>query len=78
MCANIAMRIIYTRHALERIAIRFIAKEWIEKALTNPDLLLNLSDDRKQAIKKINGDKISVVFIIEDNKFVIITVFWGE
>lgn len=72
------MKIIYTNHAEERALIRGIKKEWIEEAIRNPDKLLDAEYERKQATKKINGDKISVIYIKEDNNYIIVTVYWGE
>ncbi|MCX6818641.1 MAG: DUF4258 domain-containing protein [Candidatus Aenigmarchaeota archaeon] len=72
------MKIIYTDHAKDRITERFIKKEWVRKALKNPDRLIDIEYGRKQAIKKINGNKISVVYVEENHDMIVITVYWGE
>ena len=72
------MGIIYTDHAEGRVAKRLIKKEWIESALNKPDRLIDAKGGRKQAIKKINGEEISVIFVKENETFIVVTVFWGE
>lgn len=54
--------IIYTSHARERTARRFIKKEWVEEAIKNPDKLIDLAYGRKQAIKRKNSEEISVIY----------------
>ena len=70
--------IIYTDHAEERTIRRFIKKGWIENAIKNPDILLDVPYGRKQAIKKMNSGEISVIYVKEDSNFIVITVFWGR
>ncbi len=60
------MKIIYTTHADARILERLIKKEWVEEAIRNPDKLADAEYNRKQAIKKIAGNRISVVYIKEN------------
>jgi len=70
--------ITYTDHAEERAARRFIKKEWVEETTRNPDNLIDAKYGRKQAIKKINSEEISVIYVKEDSNFIVITVFWGR
>lgn len=72
------MHLIYTAHAKERIALRKIREEWIEKAIAEPDKLIDAHDGRMQAIKKVNGDKISVIYKKDKGFVVVITIYWGE
>ncbi|NCO96622.1 MAG: hypothetical protein COY38_00895 [Candidatus Aenigmarchaeota archaeon CG_4_10_14_0_8_um_filter_37_24] len=72
------MKIKYTTHAEERISCRFIKKEWVRKAINNPDKTIDVKNGKKQAIKKINSDKISVIYAEENNEIVVVTVYWGE
>lgn len=60
------------------MTFRFIKREWVEKAVKNPDRLIDAKLGRKQVIKRINHDKISVIYVKENDNFVIVTVFWGE
>ncbi len=57
---------------------RRIKKEWIVKALEKPDEIIESDFGRKQAIKRINSHKISVIYFEEKSKIIVITVFWGE
>lgn len=70
--------IIYTDHAEERTARRFINKRWVENAIKNPDVLIDAEYGRKQVIKKMNSEEISVIYVKEDSNFIVITVFWGR
>ena len=70
--------IIYTDHAEERIAGRGIQKEWVEEAIKKPDKVMDVRHGRKQAIKKVNREEISVVYAKEGDNVIVITVFWGR
>lgn len=72
------MHFIYTVHAKDRMALRKISEDEIEKAITKPDRLIDVRDGKRQAIKKVNGDKISVIYKEEEDSIVVITVYWGE
>jgi hypothetical protein len=72
------MHLVYTTHAKDRITLRKIREEWIEKAIAEPDKLIDAHDGRMQAIKKVNRDKISVIYKEEEGVTVVITVYWGE
>ena len=70
--------IIYTDHAQERMEMRRIKKGWVEEAITNPDRVIDVKYGRKQAVKRIKGEEISVVYVEKSGHFVVITVFWGK
>ena len=72
------MKIVYTNHAEERLLHRGIKRELIRKVINKPDKLIDAKYSRKQAIKKINSDKVSVIYVEENNKIVVLTVYWGE
>jgi len=72
------MEFIFTHHARERALHRKIKREWIEKALLNPDKSLEVKHGRKKNVKKINDKKISVVHVVEDQKYIVVTTYWGE
>lgn len=72
------MEIVYTDHARDRILQRKIKKRWVEEALRNRDVTKNGKDNRNIAVKNINGEKISVVYVVENEDYVIITTYWGE
>ncbi|OFW43324.1 MAG: hypothetical protein A3J28_13075 [Acidobacteria bacterium RIFCSPLOWO2_12_FULL_60_22] len=70
--------IIYTDHAEERVAGRGIQKAWVEEAIRKPSNLLDAKYGKKQAIKKINSEEISVIYAKEGDNVIVITVFWGR
>ena len=69
---------LYTAHAEERLAARLIKRAWVEAAIKNPDKLIKAKFGRKQAIKKINSEEISVIYAKEGDNHIVITVFWGR
>lgn len=69
---------IYTRHTKSRMGFRSIKEAWVEKAVAKPTRLKDAKAGRKQAILRLNGEVISVIYVKEENNYVIITVYWGE
>lgn len=74
----ITLMFIYTKHAKSRTDFRGIKEEWVEHAITKPTRLKAAKAGRKQAILKLNGEIISVIYVKEEKNYVIVTVFWGE
>ncbi|MBI4015981.1 MAG: DUF4258 domain-containing protein [Candidatus Aenigmarchaeota archaeon] len=73
------MGIIYSMHAEYRALERGIKKVWIEEAIKSPDKIMGLTEGRKQAIKRVENNKvISVVYTMVHDNVVVITVYWGE
>lgn len=72
------IKVIYTKHARERISIRSISEQLVLNVLRKPDKLLPAKQGRMRVIKKVDGDRISVIYVMENNNFVIITAYWGE
>ena len=70
--------IIYTDHTEERMARRLIRKAWVEEAIREPDQVMDVRHGRKQAIKKINREEISVVYDKEGDNLIVITKYWGR
>lgn len=75
---KIKKTIVYTAHAELRLKDKQIYKEWVEKTIEMPDRIIEVRDGRKKAIRKINGDKISVIYFDGPILTVIITAYWGE
>ena len=69
---------IYTDHAKARMEMRRIKKEWVEEAIGKPEALLGVKYGRKQAVKRIMGEEMSVIYVERGNDRVVITVFWGR
>ncbi|HLC51137.1 MAG TPA: DUF4258 domain-containing protein [archaeon] len=72
------MKVVYTKHAEFRLIERSIKKEWIEAAIKNPDRIIELENDHKQAIRLTDKGKISVIYTVEKENIIVITVHWGE
>lgn len=69
------MEIIYSHHAQLRMLERAITREHVENVLDSPDVLLESSDGKTKASRRL-GDKVyGVVFIKEGNKIIVVTVF---
>ena len=70
--------ILYTDHAEQRMAKRGILKSWVEETIRKPDQVFAVRYGKKQAVKKINHEEISVVYVKEGDNWIVITVFWGR
>jgi len=73
-----SMKIIYTEHAEEKIAERNLSKTMIEDSLIRPDEILEAPFGRKIAQKLLNDKLLRIVYSIEDNTIIIITVYFAE
>ncbi|MDE1860822.1 MAG: DUF4258 domain-containing protein, partial [Candidatus Micrarchaeota archaeon] len=62
----------------ERLVFRKIKKAWIESCITNPDKVVDVHAGRKQAVKNVNGNIISAVYVKERHNTIVVTIFWGE
>jgi len=67
--------IYFTKHAKERIKERMILKKDIEKVILNPDKILR-ENHRIIASKKINKEVLEIVYVIENNKKIILTCYY--
>jgi hypothetical protein len=67
--------IILTKHAKERMKERGILKKDIEKVLLNPDRIYR-ENHRVIASKRINKEILEVVYVIENNKKIILTCYY--
>lgn len=71
------MQIVFTIHAQERMAIRGITRSMVEETIRNPDNRGVGYQDRLLAYKTFPGGTIKVVYVIENAKFVVISVMWA-
>ena len=67
--------IIFTKHARDRMRERNIFKSDIIKVILNPDKIQR-EDRRVIASKKINRKSLEIVYVIEDNKKIILTCYY--
>jgi len=69
------MRIIYTIHARTRMLERGISESDVEFLLSNPDFVEEGKDKTLIASKRINERTIKIIYSLQDNKIIVITVF---
>jgi hypothetical protein len=62
-------------HAKERMKERGILKKDIEKVLLNPDRIYR-ENHRIIASKRINKENLEVVYVVENNKKIILTCYY--
>ena len=67
--------IILTKHAKDRMKERGILKKDIEKVLLNPDRIYR-ENHRIIASKRINKEILEVVYMVENNKKIILTCYY--
>jgi hypothetical protein len=67
--------IILTKHAKERMKERGILKKDIEKVLLNPDRIYR-ENHRIIASKRVNKEILEVVYVVENNKKIILTCYY--
>jgi len=67
--------IILTKHVKDRMKERGISKRDLEKVLLNPDRIQR-ENDRIIASKKINKEKLEVVYVIENHNKIILTCYY--
>jgi hypothetical protein len=70
------MKIIYTVHARLRMSLRRITEEMVEETLSKPEREGSGYKDKRVAFKSFGQKSIKVVYAIENNDKVIITVMW--
>ncbi len=68
--------IVYTEHALQRMSIRGITKEMVKAALASPEQTATGYRNRTLAYKSFDDKRIKVIYTVEDDKLVIISVMW--
>jgi len=70
------MKFILTEHVRLRMSLRGITEKMIEEALSKPDRTALGYSNRLLAYKKFDKGTIKVVYTIEEDTPVIITVIW--
>ncbi|PSG98915.1 MAG: hypothetical protein BRC29_02180 [Nanohaloarchaea archaeon SW_7_43_1] len=68
-------RISYTSHAKQRIRERFISRKDVEKGILNRKWK-EAYGDKQKVIQAINGKEIEIILKPEDDKILVITVYW--
>lgn len=69
------MKIIYTLHARTRMLERGIDEKDVELILSNPDFVGESKDKTLIASKRIKNKTIKIIYSLQGNKIIIITVY---
>ena len=72
------MEIVLTKHAQERCELRGINLEMIKDTIINPEKRSKGYKERLLAFKKYEDRFLKVVYVIEENKYIILTAIWEE
>ncbi|MEO0093793.1 MAG: DUF4258 domain-containing protein [candidate division WOR-3 bacterium] len=70
------MKIIYTHHAKMRLEIRGITEEMVAKTLSEPDEAGKGYKNRNLVFRTFPQGRIKVVYKVENEEIVIISVMW--
>jgi Domain of unknown function (DUF4258) len=70
------MEIVYSQHARKRMNERKISKVAVYTTLVNPDKKLLAERDRAIARKKFKNRTLEVIYVVENNKIIIITLYY--
>ena len=70
--------IIFTSHAVLKLAQRKIPKTIVIKALNSPDHKFNSYSNRIIIYKRFDRLYLKVVYRIENNNIIVITKYWEE
>ena len=68
------MEIIVTTHAKERMLERAVPLKDVESTIENPEVLKSLGENKYKAVKIINRKRVKVIYVVEDNKIIVLTV----
>ncbi len=69
------MKIVLSHHARLRLMQRGINEETVKYVLENADYIKTTFEGRRIAVKQINGKIRSVIYVEEEDKIIIITVY---
>ena len=67
-------KIVYTKHAKQRILERDISEQEIKTVLEFPDYTISY-ENKKKSIKRIHDREITVIFADKNDYIIIITVY---
>lgn len=70
--------VIFTEHALAKLAQRNIKKSLVLEALEKPDYDVSSYGDRRISYKKFKKLYLSVVYRVESSDMIVITAHWVE
>lgn len=71
-------KVVYTRHALERMKQRNISRALVEETVRHADKRIFRKDARIQALKEFPQGVLKVIYTEEETRFLIITTYWEK
>ncbi len=69
------MKIIYTKHALEMLALRHLDSLLVKNCLTHPDIKTSGKSNKKIYLKEYGKNYLKVIVAEENNQLIIITLY---
>lgn len=72
------MKIVYTKHAKEIIAIRSLKRSYIRSCLMKPDMVVDAREGKQAFLKDLGVNYLKVIAKQENNDLVVITAYWIE
>ncbi|GEM_PF-1466977 len=72
------MKIKYSPHAKTRLRQRYVTKSQVRLTLLNPDSTSQADRDRFITRKKLNGKTLEVIYVVENNHLVIVTLYYEK
>lgn len=70
------MKVIFTQHALLRMSLRMITTEMVQETLSNPQRTGTGYKKRLLAFKAFSGGTVKVVYSVDSERAVVISVMW--
>lgn len=70
------MKIVFTKHVLEKLAERRIGKELVESCVENPDFIFPEEEGKKAYLKDIGKNYLKTIVAEEEAELVVVTVYW--
>ena len=69
--------IILPLHIQKRMSQRGIKKSYIKKVIMEPEIILpTINPVRKRVMRKINNNRLDVIYVETKNSFIIVTAAW--
>ena len=69
--------IILPLHIQKRMSQRGIKKSYIKKVIMEPEIILpTINPGRKRVMRKINDNRLDVIYVETKNSFIIVTAAW--
>jgi hypothetical protein len=71
-------KIVYSKHAIERMAKRIVSSEDVQKTIDHPGVKLPLASDNTQEFRrKVDGKEHFVVIEHKKKEVIVITTGWS-